>query len=81
MPVAIYSRAFDAYAEEEQKGQLSTLAKWQWLELDATLKHVFLAHQHLGQYFKRVTHLTVIAILPCGPLCKRICIYTNTKVI
>ena len=33
------------------------------------------------QYFKRVTHLAVIAILPCGPLCKHIYIYTNTKVI
>ena len=35
------------------------------------------------QYFKRVTHLAVIAILPCDPLCKHIytCIYTNTKVI
>ena len=32
------------------------------------------------QYFKRVTHLAVIAILPCGPLCKHIYIYTNTKV-
>ena len=33
------------------------------------------------QYFKRVMHLAVIAILPCGPLCKHIYIYTNTKVI
>ena len=33
------------------------------------------------QYFKRVTHLAVIAILSCGPLCKHIYIYTNTKVI
>ena len=33
------------------------------------------------QYFKRVTHLAVIAILPCGPLCKHIYIYTNTIVI
>ena len=32
-------------------------------------------------YFKRVTHLAVIAILPCGPLSKHIYIYTNTKVI
>ena len=31
--------------------------------------------------FKRVTHLAVIAILPCGPLSKHIYIYTNTKVI
>ena len=33
------------------------------------------------QYFNRVTHLAVIAILPCGPLCKHIYMYTNTKVI
>ena len=33
------------------------------------------------QYFRRVTHLAVIAILPCGPLCKHIYISTNTKVI
>ena len=33
------------------------------------------------QYNKRVTHLAVIAILPCGPLCKHIYICTNTKVI
>ena len=33
------------------------------------------------QYLKRVTHLTVIAILPCGPLCKHIYIYTDTKII
>ena len=49
MPVAIASMPSDAYAEE-QKGkliQLSKLAKWQWLELDAILKHVFLAHQYL----------------------------------
>ena len=30
------------------------------------------------QYFKRVKPLAVIAILPCGPLCKHINIYTNT---
>ena len=33
------------------------------------------------QYFKRVTHLAVIAILPCGLLCKHIYIYSHTKVI
>ena len=32
------------------------------------------------QYFKRVTHLAVMAILPCDPLCKHIYIYTKTKV-
>ena len=29
------------------------------------------------QCFKRVTRLAVIAILPCGPLCKHIYIYTS----
>ena len=33
------------------------------------------------QYFKRVTHLAVIAILPCGPLCKHIYIYTYMEII
>ena len=33
------------------------------------------------QYFKRVTHFAVMAILPCGPLCKYVYIYTNTKII
>ena len=32
-------------------------------------------------YFKRVTHLAVIAILPCGPLCKHIYIHTVTNII
>ena len=32
-------------------------------------------------YFKRVTHLAVIAILPCDPLCKHIYIYTDTRII
>ena len=51
---------------------------------DATDQIFFLKHYFfflLIQYFKRVTHLAVIAILPCGPLCKHIFIYTNTKVI
>ena len=51
MPEAITSRTSDAYAEEEQKGQLSKLAKWQWLELDATLNHVFLANQYLDNHY------------------------------
>ena len=41
------SMTSDAYAEEKQKGQLSKLAKSQWLELNATLNHVVLAHQYL----------------------------------
>ena len=32
------------------------------------------------QYFERVTHVAVISILPCDPLCKHIYIYTKTKV-
>ena len=30
--------------------------------------------------FKRVTHLAVIAILPCGPMCKHIYIYIHTVI-
>ena len=30
------------------------------------------------QYFKRIAHLAVIAILPCEPLCKHIYIYIQT---
>ena len=47
MPVAMTSRTYDAYAEEKQKGRHSKLAKSQWLELNATLNHVFIAHQYL----------------------------------
>ena len=47
MPVAMISMNFDATAEEQQEGRLSKLAKWQRLELDATLQQVFLAHKYL----------------------------------
>ena len=33
------------------------------------------------QYFNRVMHLAVIAILSCCPLCRHIYIYTNTNII
>ena len=47
MPVAMTSKTHDAYVEEEQKGRHSELAKLQWVEFNATLNHVFLAHQYL----------------------------------
>ena len=43
MPVPMASMNSEAYAEEEQRCQLSKLAKRWWLELDATFNHVFLA--------------------------------------
>ena len=48
MPIAMTFMTSDAYGEVEQRGQLSKLAKWQRLELNATFNHVFLAHQYLN---------------------------------
>ena len=48
MLVAMTSMISDSYGEVEQRDRLSKLAKWQWLELDATFDHVFLAHQYLN---------------------------------
>ena len=50
MLVAMTTITSDAYGEVEQRGHLSKLAKWQWLELDATFNYVFLAHQFLNGY-------------------------------
>ena len=48
MPIAMTFMTSDAYGKVEKRGQLSKLAKWQRLELNATLNHVFLAHQYLN---------------------------------
>ena len=38
MPIAMTFMTSDAYGEVEQRGHLSKLAKWQRLELNATIK-------------------------------------------
>ena len=40
MPIAMTFITSEAYGEVEQRGQLSKLAKWQRLELNATFNHL-----------------------------------------